>query len=289
VTADGTAAPGDLVVTASGAGVQSARLTIPYTVAAAASYALAVSPATVSTTAGGAAAAATVAIARTNFAAAWRSPRRARRPASRCSRRRAGGRRRGRAERAGGGIGGRRRLPDHRHRHCRRPAPRDDDVRRRVAAAAPAGGVVTGVARDAQGRPIANARVAVKMVFNPNVVWTRTGADGRYTVGGLAAGLSHQAWAWHEVEYGGRSYCIALGMPNVADYDAFVPAPGVVRDFRWQLTGRIPDAGNNFFGATLVLALGSDHFYDPVLENGDDVECGSRPPGRWWTGARAPS
>ncbi|MBC7843464.1 MAG: carboxypeptidase regulatory-like domain-containing protein [Gemmatimonadaceae bacterium] len=130
---------------------------------------------------------------------------------------------------------------------------------------------LTGVALDASGRPIANAIVQVQMVWNPNVVRTRTGADGRYAVRGLPAGLSHKVIAWHEVSFAGRSYCVRLGMPNVGDYDAFVPGAGVVRDFRWKLTGRIPDAGNNYFGATLVL-VPATNFYDPVLEHGDDVE-----------------
>jgi hypothetical protein len=155
----------------------------------------------------------------------------------------------------------------------------------RVAAAAPTEGVVSGVALDARGRPIANAKVGVKMVFNPNVVWTRTGADGRYTVRGLGAGLSHQIWAWHEVDYGGRSYCVRLGMPDAGDYDAFLPGAGAVRDFRWQLTGRIPDAGNNYFGAPLVLALGSSTSGSPSSRTATTSRCASRRRGRWWTGA----
>jgi hypothetical protein len=139
-------------------------------------------------------------------------------------------------------------------------------------------GVVTGVALDARGRPISNAMIQVKMVFNPNVVRARTGADGRYTVRGLPPGLSHQAWAWYEVEYGGRSYCARLAMPNLGDYDAFVPSTPVTRDFRWQLTGRIPDAGNNFFGASLSLVLSSAD-YGILLENGDDVEVRLTPQG----------
>lgn len=137
---------------------------------------------------------------------------------------------------------------------------------------------LSGVALDASGQPLANVIVQVKMVWNPNVVRTRTGAGGRYTVRGLPAGLSHQVLAWHEVQYAGRSHCVRLGMPNTGDYDAFVPGAGVVRDFRWKLTGRIPDAGNNYFGATLVL-VPATNFYDPVLQDGDDVEITLAPQG----------
>jgi len=149
----------------------------------------------------------------------------------------------------------------------------------RVAAAAPPpqseAGVVTGVARDARGQPIANALAEVKMVFNPNVVATRTGADGRYVVRGLPAGLSHQVKAWAEVAYRGQSYCVRLGMPNDADYDAFVPGSTVVRDFRWQLTGRIPDASANVFGAGVDV----DTWDVSGIRTGDEIEVQFTPQG----------
>lgn len=136
-------------------------------------------------------------------------------------------------------------------------------------------GVVTGVARDARGQPIANALVEVKMVFNPNVVRTRTSADGRYTVRGLPVGLSHQVKAWAEVAYHDRAYCVRLGMPNESDYDAFVPATTVVRDFRWQLTGRIPDAPANVFGAGIDVDT-----WDVVgIQTGDEIEVRLTPQG----------
>jgi hypothetical protein len=148
----------------------------------------------------------------------------------------------------------------------------------RVTAAptpAPEAGVVTGVALDGRGQPVANALVEVKMVFNPNVVTARTGADGRYVVRGLAPGLSHQVKAWTEVAYHGRSYCVRLGMPDAADYDAFVPAGTVVRDFRWQLTGRIPDAPANVFGAGVDVDT-----WDVVgIEIGDEIEVRFTPQG----------
>jgi hypothetical protein len=155
----------------------------------------------------------------------------------------------------------------------------------RVAAASPVEpsptgdpGVVTGVARDGRGRPIANALVQVKMMFNPNVVTAHTGADGRYTVRGLPAGLAHKVWAWNEVTYGGRSYCSRLAMPNAGDYDPFVPSTAVTRDFRWQLTGRIPDAGNNYFGASIALSINSAD-WDTLLDDGDQVELRLTPQG----------
>jgi hypothetical protein len=143
------------------------------------------------------------------------------------------------------------------------------------------------VALDGRGRPLPNAMVSVKMLWNSNVLTTRTGADGRYAVRGLPAGLAHQVWAWHRAEYQGRSYCVRLAMPSVGDYDPFVPGPGVVRDFRWQLTGRVPDAGNNYFGASLSLVVRSADYDAGLLEDGDDVEVRLTPQGPLVDGSEA--
>jgi hypothetical protein len=76
-------------------------------------------------------------------------------------------------------------------------------------------------------------------------------------------------------------------MPSVGDYDPFVPGPGVVRDFRWQLTGRVPDAGNNYFGASLALVIGSADYDAGLLEDGDDVEVRLTPQGPLVDGSEA--
>jgi hypothetical protein len=273
VAATAGAAAGEIVVTATGAGAQAARVAIPYTVAAAPSYTLAVAPSTVAVTAGSAAAAATVTLARTNFAgavtlAATGAPAglTVALPAAAV----AGGEAVVSVQAASTVAAGD--YPITITGSAAGVAPASAAFVARVAAAnMPGPGVVTGVARDARGRALADAVVDVKMVFNPNVVRVHTGADGRYTARGLPAGLSHQVKAWLPVDYRGKAYCVRLAMPNATDYDAFVPSEGVVRDFRWQLTGRIPDAGNNYFGASLSLAMASVH-YDTLLEDGDDVE-----------------
>jgi hypothetical protein len=127
--------------------------------------------------------------------------------------------------------------------------------------------------------------VVVKMVWNPNDVRTRTGPDGRYTVRGLPPGLTHQIWAWHEFTHGGRSYCSRLAMATPAEYEAFVPGDGAVRNFRWQLTGRIPDAGSNHFGASIAL-VATDELWES-LEDGDDIELRLVPDGPLVDGSEA--
>jgi hypothetical protein len=114
---------------------------------------------------------------------------------------------------------------------------------------------VQGQAVDTQGRPIAGAKVWI----NPAVTWgavveVRTDASGRYRVTGLPT-QPYYAQAWIDVDYGGERYCLRLGMPRPADYDAFTPEHGVVRDFEWQLTGVIEDLRDldaHFGGEVLV-------------------------------------
>ncbi|HZF68673.1 MAG TPA: carboxypeptidase-like regulatory domain-containing protein [Gemmatirosa sp.] len=296
--------PGEHVVTIDGGGSGlSARATVMLRVTAAppppppppaASYTLAVSPSPVSVTAGGAAATATVALARANFAGAVTLaasgapagltvtvPSAATSDASAAVS----------VQAAPTVVAGD--YPITLTGNAAGLAPVTTGLVVRVAAAAPAQpsptvdpGVVTGVALDGRGRPIANALVQVKMMFNPNVVTAHTGADGRYTVRGLPAGLAHKVWAWYEVTYGGRSYCSRLAMPNVGDYDPFVPSSAVTRDFRWQLTGRIPDAGNNYFGASLAMSINSAD-WDTLLEDGDQVELRLTPQGPLVDGSEA--
>jgi hypothetical protein len=134
-------------------------------------------------------------------------------------------------------------------------------------------GVVTGRALDTQGRPMARALIWFQPVSFFGVVSGRTGADGRYELQGLG-GTPYYAKAWAEVAYSGRTYCVRLGMPSEADYDAFVPAPGAVRDFRWRLEGRIPnEEGERYFGGEVRL------FGDGTTARGDSVELRLTPTG----------
>lgn len=50
-------------------------------------------------------------------------------------------------------------------------------------------------------------------------------------------------------------------MPNASDYDAFVPTDGVVRNFRWQLTGVIEDLRDydGYFGGEIRIFRYGDH------------------------------
>lgn len=113
-------------------------------------------------------------------------------------------------------------------------------------------GVVTGVALDTHGQPIAGARIWVRPAVTTGLLQATTGGDGRYRVQG-PSNIPYNAYAWTTVQYRGKSVCLRLASTNAADYDAFVPTNGVVRNFRLQLTGPIEPGSDNLFGGELRL------------------------------------
>lgn len=122
----------------------------------------------------------------------------------------------------------------------------------------PAPGVVRGTALDTRGQPIAGATIWLEPALTTGLVKARTGADGRYEVRGLITSIPYYAKAWTEIAYRGQTYCVRLGMPHAADYDAFVPDAAVTRDFRWQLAGAIPDLrGRSYGGEVRLFAYGT--------------------------------
>lgn len=110
---------------------------------------------------------------------------------------------------------------------------------------------VRGRAVDTLGRPIPGALVRVVPTHTSGQIEVRTDADGEYRVDGLLD-LPYVIRAFHSVERDGRAYCLRLGHPDLAHYDAFVPRNGAVRDFRWQLQGPVPDRPDAHFGGTFV-------------------------------------
>lgn len=116
---------------------------------------------------------------------------------------------------------------------------------------------VTGVALDTKGQPLPGVRVRAENDVTHSWAEVRTDATGHYTFPKLEFG-GWKLYAWKETFYKGQTYALRLGMPNAADYDAFAPgSQGAVRDFQWQLAGRILDrtpsgqASSGYFGGTL--------------------------------------
>lgn len=125
--------------------------------------------------------------------------------------------------------------------------------------------VVTGIAVDAQGRPLAGVKVRAENPTGNNIhIDGTTGADGRYKLKLTSIG-GWKIYAWKEVTYQDQVYHLRLGMKTDQDYDAFATeGKTLVRDFVWKLSGRIPDRSASFengwgyFGASLRLVNYND-------------------------------
>lgn len=151
-----------------------------------------------------------------------------------------------------------------------------------AALAAPAKpGSVQGQVLGAHGKPLEGVKVWIKPVVTTGVAETLTDEQGRYEVTGLPP-VGYRAYAWLEVPFRGQKFCYRLAHPRVSDYNAFNPRDGLIRNFRWQLSGRIP--GNEdysdlgYFGGSLPLmqGFGQNRFPTP----NDEIEVRLTPVGK---------
>lgn len=148
----------------------------------------------------------------------------------------------------------------------------------------PAGGVeagtVMGKVVDTQGRPMAGAKVRIENDFHYYDVTTN--AEGVYKSPTLTIG-GFKAVAWARITYKGQTYTLRMGMARETDYDFFDPENGAVRDFKWQISGRIPDreddGGTGYFGGTLRFSNGTGSIYDERMQEGDQVHVTLNPTG----------
>lgn len=117
---------------------------------------------------------------------------------------------------------------------------------------------ISGTIKNAAGQPVKAARIRIENPNGNNIHYTTTSNDqGKYSVTVSAIG-GYKIYAWKETEKEGQVYQVRLGMEKETDYDAFsVPPSGVVKNFVWQLSGRIPDRtiskenGTGYFGGSI--------------------------------------
>lgn len=127
-------------------------------------------------------------------------------------------------------------------------------------------GTVQGVALDARGRPLAGVTVWVMPSVaqgwvapgvSSGVLQLRTDAQGRYHSPRLPD-QPYNVYAWQRVTSGGQQFCLPLAAAQPNGNAPFSGRQGAVRNFRWQLTGEMPDAAHDhaFYGAELRLMNG---------------------------------
>ena len=140
----------------------------------------------------------------------------------------------------------------------------------------PAARTVTGIVVDAQGKPLAGAKVRIENDFFYYDITTT--AQGKYTSPSLPAG-GFKALAWATISYKGQNYTLRMGMPQSSDYDYIDPKNGIVRNFKLQISGRIPDRDGEYFGGTLEFMNGTGSIFDERMNPGDQVYITLNPTG----------
>lgn len=149
-----------------------------------------------------------------------------------------------------------------------------------LAVSKPVPGSVQGQVLDTRGKPVEGVKVWIKPVVTTGVAETLTDENGRYKVTGLPP-VGYSALAWLEVPFKGKTFCYRLAHPKTADYNAFNPRDGIVRNFQWKLTGRIPLNDNysdhGFFGGSISPMQGG--FQDRWATNNDEIELQLTPVG----------
>ncbi len=115
---------------------------------------------------------------------------------------------------------------------------------------------VQGRILDERGLPVPGAKLIIEPVMHRGTITTSTNSAGHYQ----SIPLNPQAnpyyvIAYKEVTYHGRTYCLRMAGVGHDFKDAFNASAGVVRDFRWSLTGPsdMPrdNIGSHFWGAWL--------------------------------------
>lgn len=150
------------------------------------------------------------------------------------------------------------------------------------ALAAPGPGTVQGQVLDTRGQPLEGVTVWIKPVVTTGVAEVRTDEQGRYEVEGLPP-VGYRAYAWLGVTYQGQKYCYRLAQPKTSEYNPFVPKAGVVRNFQWKLSGRVPDwddesSNLGYFGGSMSLMQGG--FQDRWATQQDQIELRLTPLGK---------
>ena len=147
-------------------------------------------------------------------------------------------------------------------------------------AAQAATGSVQGQAVDTAGRPLSGVQVWIKPVVTTGVAESVTDGKGRYQVPGLPP-VGYRAYAWVQVPYRGKTFCYRLASAAMGEYAPFVPTGTLTRNFKWQLSGRIPDqepySDLGYFGGSLPLmaAFGQDRW----ATQDDEIELSLTPSG----------
>jgi hypothetical protein len=121
-------------------------------------------------------------------------------------------------------------------------------------------GYATGTVRDAQGKPIAGAKILLdNSVFYNAYIHGSTGEDGTYRI--KAQPGAWRAEASIKKEYNGKTYTLEMHPDNIDSFDD----EGAVRNFTWKLEGRSQENEYRFYGG--FIQLSTDYGFSGDLDN----------------------
>jgi hypothetical protein len=131
-----------------------------------------------------------------------------------------------------------------------------------AAPAKPPPATVSGQVLDSRGRPLPGALIWIKPAVTTGLLTARTDEKGHYQSARLP-NVPYYTAAYYQTEYHGQSYCLRLASEKLGGYDAFSPDPaaGIVRNFKLQLSGKIPDVSGYtaYFGSEVRLMWKGDY------------------------------
>ncbi|WP_019012104.1 carboxypeptidase-like regulatory domain-containing protein [Deinococcus aquatilis] len=124
--------------------------------------------------------------------------------------------------------------------------------------------LVTGTVKDAAGRPVPGAQIAVdNTYFDGAELHTVTNSKGQYRIDLKQTLGAWQVVGWVQRTYHGETYRLPLQPDKAA---AFGGASGAARNFTWRISGKTPNGG--VYGARFY-ALDGFSSDGEVVERGD--------------------
>jgi hypothetical protein len=108
------------------------------------------------------------------------------------------------------------------------------------------GNSAAGMVTDGVGAPVADAKVEIHGPASANAGLStydaKTGADGRYTQGGITPGTAYTVYAMKDITYNGKTYHVRF-KPKTGDAnEKFDSTKGIARDFQLVASGKVPGA-----------------------------------------------
>ncbi|GGO30411.1 carboxypeptidase-like regulatory domain-containing protein [Deinococcus humi] len=129
----------------------------------------------------------------------------------------------------------------------------------------PTPNTVSGRVLDVRGDPVPGVKLIIEPAMFRGTVFTSTGTDGKYQSIELNPATNpYYVSAYKEVNYHDRQYCLRMAGDPEPYKDAFNASAGVIRNFRWKISGPSDQTNDNigsgFWGGSLALL---NTFTDP--------------------------